>query len=89
MNAWVNLGLNIAKAVLPGVAQVEAISKALPGLKGQAKQDAVVELVKQSVIAAEGITNRDILNDPEVEKATRGIVDAVVAFQNVIVKKAA
>ena len=89
MNKWVRFGLNLAGAAIPGVAQVEAISRSLPSLKGKAKQDAVIELVKASVLATESATERDLLNDPEVEKAARGIVDAVVAFQNVVAKKAA
>ena len=89
MNKWVKFGLSVAGAAIPGVAQVEAIAKNLPGLKGKAKQDAVVELVKASVLASESIADKDLLNDPEVEKATRGIVDAVVAFQSVLAKKQA
>ena len=88
MNKWVKFAVNIASAAIPGVAQIESIARALPGLKGKAKQDAVVELVKASILASESVADKDLLNDPEVEKSTRGIVDAVVAFQNVIAKTA-
>ena len=89
MNKWVKLGIGVARVMIPAVAKVETIARSLPSLKGPATQDAVIELVTASVLASETIADRDLLNDPEVEKATRGIVDAVVAFQNVLAKKAA
>ena len=87
MNRWVGMAFAVVKAVVPGVAQIESVAKAFPHLKGVDKQNAVVELVKASLNAAEFITDRDLLNDPEVEKATRAVIDAVVAFQNVVNKK--
>jgi len=48
----------------------------------------VLALVKASIVAAEENAGRDLLNDPEVESAARGIIDAVVAFQNIVAKKA-
>lgn len=87
MNKWVKLGIGVARVMIPAVAKVETIARSLPSLRGQQKQDAVIELVKASVLASESIADRDLLNDPEVERATRAIVDAVVAFQNVLAKK--
>lgn len=87
MNRWVGMAFAVVKAVVPGVAQIESVAKAFPNLKGKDKQNAVVELVKASLNAAEFITDKDLLNDPEVEKATRAVIDAVVAFQNVVNKK--
>lgn len=87
MNRWVGMAFAVVKAVVPGVAQVESVAKAFPNLKGKDKQNAVVDLVKASLNAAEFITDKDLLNDPEVEKATRAVIDAVVAFQNVVNKK--
>lgn len=88
MNRWVGMAFAVVKAVVPGVAQVESIAKAFPTLKGKAKQDAVVDLVKASLNTAEFVTDKDLLNDPEVEKATRAVIDAVVVFQNIVNKKA-
>lgn len=89
---WKNIlqtGLTVLGTIVPGVSAVEQISRALPQLRGKQKQDAVVELVKATLLTTESLAGRDLLEDPEVEKATRGVVDAVVAFQNILAKKAA
>lgn len=78
------IGLAIAGAIVPGVGQIEAIIKALPGLKGPQKQDALVQLVKHSLETAEGLTDKDLLDDAEVEAATRAVIDAVVHLDNVV-----
>lgn len=88
MNRFVKIALQVASTAIPGAAQVQILAKSIPGLKGQAKQDAVLDLVKASLLTAESVADRDLLNDPEVEKATRAMIDAVVAFQKVLVKKA-
>jgi len=87
MNKWIKFAVTVASAAIPGVAQIETIARSMPALKGKAKQDAVVELIKASVLASESVADRDLLNDPDVEKATRAIVDAVVAFQNIVARK--
>lgn len=87
MNRWVGMAFAVAKAVIPGVAQIESVAKIFPQLKGVDKQNAVVALVKASLQASEFVADRDLLNDPEVEKATRAVIDAVVAFQNIVAKK--
>jgi hypothetical protein len=84
-----NVGLMIAGAVIPGVGAVEQIAKTIPGMKGQQKQDAVVALVKSSLEAAEGISGKDLLNDADVLQATRAVIDATVALQNIIAAKRA
>jgi len=84
---WLETGLHIAAAFVPGVAQIEALARVIPSLSGKVKQDAVVELVKQSLQTTEGISNKDLLNDAEVEKAARAVIDAVVAFQNIVVSR--
>ena len=76
--------LDIVGQLIPAVGAVESIAKTLPGLKGSAKQDAAIELVKDSLAAAETITGRDLLNDAEVEAATRDVVDAVVRLHNIV-----
>lgn len=89
LKAFLNVGLAIAGAIVPGVGEVEAIVKALPGTKGQQKQDMLVELVKHSLVTAEGLTERDLLDDAEVEAATRAVIDAVVHLDNVVKAKRA
>ena len=81
---WLKTTIAIAGAVVPGVAQVEQIARTLPSLRGQQKQDAVVELVKASLLAAEGVTDKDLLDDPAVADATRRVIDVVVALQAVV-----
>lgn len=83
------IGLSVLNTVIPGVSVVEGIARNLPSLKGKAKQDAVVELVQQALATAEGVAAKELANDADVERATRGVIDAVVALHNIIAQKAA
>ncbi len=83
-----HIGAKIVGTVVPGVAAVEQIATEIVTLRGPAKQDAVVLLVRNALLAAEGITAKDLANDADVELATRRVIDAVVALQNVIAHKA-
>ena len=83
------VGLTVVGAVVPGVSAIERIATAFPGMRGKAKQDAVVEIVKASLQASESVAGRDLANDADVEAATRGVIDAVVALQNIVARKAA
>lgn len=87
--AALRIGLLALNTIVPGVSQVEAIARAIPGLKGKQKQDAVAELVRQALMTTEGVTGRDLADDADVDKATRGVIDAVVALHNIISAKAA
>jgi predicted polyphosphate/ATP-dependent NAD kinase len=85
-----NLTKAIVETMVPEIAIAEGVVREVADLKnksGADKQAAVLDAVKQSVVVAEGLSDRDLLNDPEVEKATKGTIDAVVALQNVLVKK--
>lgn len=82
VSKFLRMGLAIAEAVVPGVAQVENAAKLLPSLKGKAKQDAVVDLVTGSLKATEFAINKDLLNDEDVLAATRAVIDAEVAVMN-------
>jgi hypothetical protein len=84
-----HVGATIAGSVVPGVAMVEQIATALGGLKGRQKQDAVVALVNNTLLAVEGVSAKDLANDADVEAATRAVIDAVVALQTVIARHAA
>lgn len=86
------LSLTIVGAVVPAVAQVElGVKAAVTAVKahdGPGKQAAALEIVKASVALVEQASEKDLLNDPEVEAATTAIIDAVVALNNVLAKKA-
>lgn len=81
------VGLTVLNTVIPGVGLVETIAKTIPALRGQQKQDAVVELVKQALATAENFAAKDLADDTDVERATRGVIDAVVALNNLIAQK--
>jgi hypothetical protein len=83
------VGITVLNAVIPGVSVVETIARQIPALKGKQKQDAVVELVKQSLATAENFAAKDLADDADVEQATRGVIDAVVALNNLIAAKTA
>jgi hypothetical protein len=84
-----HLGAAIVGIVVPGVADVEDLAWKLGTLKGADKQDAVVKIVRNTLTAANSVTERELATDADVERATRGVIDAVVALQTIIAKKAA
>jgi hypothetical protein len=44
-------------------------------------------MVKATLGLVESGTGRDLLDDEDVEKATREVIDAVVALQNIVANK--
>ena len=68
------------------VEAVNWVEKFVSG-KGVAKQDAAVYMIKAGLGVAEQAIDRDILNDEEVEAATRKVIDAYVALQNLIANR--
>lgn len=82
------IGTKVVGLIVPGVAMIEQIAQQLGALSGQNKQDAVVGLVKSTLAAAEGLTEKELANDADVEAATRSVIDAVVALHKVIAYKA-
>jgi hypothetical protein len=84
-----HIGAAIVGTVVPGVAQVEDMAWKLGTLRGAEKQDAVVQMVRGTLAAANTLTERQLAEDPDVEKATRGVIDAIVALQVIIAKRAA
>lgn len=82
------LGLDIAGAIFPNIAHIEELAKAVPVLKGKAKEDAVIELLKNSSWFIEDVTDKEILNEEDVEAAIRDVIKAVISLQNLIKKKA-
>jgi hypothetical protein len=81
---WTRLALMIPSLVVSIIKAVETLKG--PG-NGDTKREAVKEIVTVSVEAVEGITGKDLFNDPEVQTAYRAMNDAIVAFQNLLTKK--
>jgi hypothetical protein len=84
-----HIGAAIVGTVVPGVVQVEDMAWKLGTLRGAEKQDAVVQMVRGALAAANTLTERQLAEDPDVERATRDVIDAVVALQKMIAKRAA
>jgi hypothetical protein len=80
---WLNIGIKVLPYIVEAVQWVEKFITT----RGKPKQDAAVEMVKKMLDLAEAGTNQDLLNDDDVEAATRKVIDAVVALQNLITKK--
>ncbi len=76
---WITLGFKLAPIVIAAVNGVEKIVK---GVKGKDKQDAAVNMVTELLPAIEGAADKDLLNDAEVQRLLRALIDATVAFQN-------
>lgn len=80
---WITLGIKLLPYIVEAVHWVEKFITA----KGQRKQDAAVYMVKATLGLVESGAGRDLLDDEDVEKATREVIDAVVALQNLIANK--
>ena len=80
---WIALGMKLLPFIVEAVSWVEKFINA----KGKYKQDAAVYMVKSILGVAESGANRDLLNDDEVEEATRKVIDAVVALNNIVALK--
>ena len=80
---FLQIGLKLLPYIVEAVQWVERFITT----KGKYKQDAAVYMVKSILGVAERGMDRDILNDDEVEAATRKVIDAVVALQNLIKSK--
>lgn len=83
MGSWLGIGLKVLPFVIEAVQWVEKFITA----RGQPKQDAAIEMVRAMLGLAEVGANRDLLNDADVEIATRAVIDAVVALQNLVSQK--
>ena len=81
--AWITLGMKLLPFIVEAVQWVEKFVTE----KGKYKQDAAVYMVKSILGIAESASARDLLDDDDVEEATRKVIDAVVALLNVVAKK--
>jgi hypothetical protein len=77
------LGLKLLPMIVEAITWVERFVSR----KGRAKQDAAVYLIKSILGITEEAIDRNILDDDEVEAATRTVIDAVVALQNLVARK--
>ena len=82
---WISLGMKLLPYIVEAVSWVEKFVSR----KGIEKQDAAVYMVKSTLNLVEAGADREILNDSEVEEATRSVIDAVVHLQNLVAKKKA
>jgi hypothetical protein len=77
---WLSIGMKLLPYIVEAVKWVEKFVTT----KGKYKQDAAVYMVKSILGIAEVGSDRDLLDDEAVEQATRKVIDAVVALQNVV-----
>jgi len=95
------MGINFKKVgsllgkVLPklvgGISMVESLSgrvDALSGLKGKQKQDAVIAIVEDALSSGQVLVGKDLAKDAEIIAAAREVIDVIVAFNNLVAKKA-
>jgi|TARA_R110000824_G_scaffold260399_1_gene449060 hypothetical protein len=80
---WLTLGMKLLPYIVEAVSWVEKFVTE----KGQRKQDAAVYMVKSTLNLVEAGANRNLLDDDDVEAATRSVIDSVVHLQNLIAKK--
>ena len=76
--------LQIGMKLLPYIVEAVNWVEKFITRKGQPKQDAAIQIILSMLGIAESATEKDLLNDAKVEEATRKVIDAVVALQNVI-----
>lgn len=80
---WVTFGINLVPKILLAIRAVERIAT-LIGVKGRDKEDAALQIVTTALEAAEGIIDRDLLEDERVAEAARQFIRSYVALQNAI-----
>jgi len=80
---WFEIGMKLFPFIVEAVSWVEKFVKA----KGKYKQDAAVYMVKATLGLVETGAGKDLLDDEDVEKATREVIDAIVALNNLVTKK--
>lgn len=78
---WIALGVKLYPLISMAVTMVEKVAKAA---KGKDKQDAAVEAIGVGLELVEAGTDKDLLDNAEVNAAVRSAIDAYVHLQNVI-----
>lgn len=82
---WASIGIGF----MPYINQAMAIVEMISTVKGEVKRSQAVDLVKYLITTSENVSGRDLVNDAEVIKAMEALMDAIVAFQNLLAKKSA
>ena len=82
---FLSIGLRLLPYIVSCVSSVEEFLKG--GQTSAQKEDAYVGMVHAILMTVESGADRDLLNDTDVNRATREVMQAVVALQNVIKKK--
>jgi hypothetical protein len=80
---FLTIGMKLLPYIVESVQWVEKFIKA----KGKPKQDAAVHMVRAGLGLVEEGAGKDLLDDDEVETATRKVIDAVVTLHNIIASK--
>jgi len=80
---WVSIGLKLLPFIVEAINWVEKFIMK----KGVEKQDAAVKMTLSMLGIAEEAMDKDIMNNKDVEEATRRVIDAVVALQNLLASK--
>ena len=84
---WIVLGIKLLPLI---VESVQAIERVVTGRKrGKEKEDAAVAMVHAILNTVEVGLDKDLLNDQDVNKATRGVMQAIVMLENVIARRKA
>lgn len=82
----------LIKLVVSEVPRIEQIVQTIPQLKdltGAEKKAAVLSIVQGALTIVEDVADKDLVNDADVMTAAGGIIDAVVALQNIVAAKKA
>lgn len=91
---WVLLGMKFAPAIIGAINAIEKIVRIFKPKDGapktgEEKKAAALEFIASFIESAEGVAGRDLMNDAEVVDAVSKAIDAFVAVQNIVAKKAA
>jgi hypothetical protein len=82
---WLNVGLKLLPYILSCVQAVEGF---LTGPKrGEEKENAAVGMVHAILQTVEAGLDRDLLNDEDVNRAVRQVMQALVALENIVAQK--
>ena len=84
LKTFLQVGLNIAKVMIPQIATVEEIARTIPTLKGKAKADAVIQMSIESLLASEGVLMRDFVHDVKFRAGMTQVNEGLVLIMQAI-----
>ena len=87
MGNFLAIGLKLLPYIVHCVQAVEGFLKG--DKRGEEKENAAVGMVHAILQTVEVGADKDLLNDSDVNTATRKVMQAIVALQNVIASKRA